>query len=156
MIINKTETFLATKRIRIGKYFFSVGLIIGGYIISPIWAKGLDHSIIVWKSMFKDVFNILMTIFFPIIAQLYTNITIRNHIKKLTLDNDVMHLMLFGVFSNKLKEIKYEDISSINYTADDDKNFILKMKNGEEKIIYAQISNKEEAFSVIKNKINRT
>ena len=98
----------------------------------------------------KEIKIALFFLGLTLIAQLNGYYTTQQYPKTLSLKNGYL---IFHFFNKKKLELKYSEIEFVFFTQDIFKNFEFIFKNGDKKIVYAAIKNKEEALKLIQKKI---
>lgn len=120
-------------------------------IIRPISAgKGFMFFEMFSGMLLRDVKLTGIFLGICLYGQLIGYFVARDYVKSLELLNDKL---VFNLFNKTKIELKYSEIRSLEYTKNVFKNFEFILKDGEKKIIYATLKNKDQALELIQQNI---
>ena len=145
--------FYRTNQVFLKRYLASIILVFLMIVFLGLLSIFLGNSLIFVKTFkaFATEAKLSLILFVPILAlHIVSFFDTQKAIKNLVIEDNYLSYELF----NKQKEkILYTDIYSFLHTNDSFKNFEIKLKSGEKKIVYPTIKNKEEAFKLIQEKV---
>ena len=123
-------------------------------IIRPISAgKGFMFFEMFSGMLLRDVRLTGIFLGICLYGQLIGYFVARDYVKSLELLNDKL---VFNLFNRTKIELKYSEIRSLEYTKNVFKNFEFILKDGEKKIIYATLKNKDQVLELIQQKLNES
>lgn len=152
----ETLIFKNQKIVWINRYFYGLFFVFCFYIILPIMEEGNVLAILdfIRSSFSRGLLGISLLLVPVIFIQIiFGNLNTSQHTKSIIIKDSCVIIKLFGTFKEKLLQLNYSDIASLEWSKDNFKHFLFNLKNGEEKLIKTEIYDREKAFDLIQEKI---
>ena len=145
--------FKAEYRSYTARYIGGVGsvvVVIWGIFIGSLLYE-FSFSDFMNKIFSSDMTSILYFFSFTLVFQITGYFSTNKHVKLLTLDQSSL---TFDFFNKTSLTLQYSDIKSLERTKDIFKHFVFTLNSGEQKTIYATLSDNEKAFEEITKRLS--